>query len=500
MSINICSILVAICVCVCHGTSNNDYTCGGDYDVFDKNIISSLKSSGYLVEEGYLRWYSNQSAYAANPSLFYGLFVFNRSKPLQTKREFDGLRHKHIAHERDHLLLNLNNIRPHMNYDEFWYMYGNEAVIWYGCHAPANYYSYRSYQNRRMNPKHPDSRYNDTQNNNEKYPETDTYGSLGDMLNNMNIHSTLNGLQIVVSTPDNKTFTDIRNTVLQANNLDLLHLSDTDQINLDIMPYTNIPVDGPGFGAEGNTTNIYYLKYPGTYGAERQILDGETLDGIGIMVRFGLPFTNASDDVIQQYLNTKQKVYRIYLDPSATHDETHWDEPREPFAQPFVHNLSTDRYEQDELQPYFMQYSDLVYKYFNGFGAQNEFRYVSTKISQPFYNSNHKYGFNCIKYGTRCMADNRDAQYFLTWPDYSVMSNTSVFILMGVVHREMGKCEWENLVPYFANSGVNSKYFRSHYLDYLSTKYRDSARKFPPNINETGKIPNDVLNKFFIVA
>ena len=264
------------------------------------------------------------------------------------------------------------------------------------------------------------------------------------------------------------------------------------------MPYANIAVDGPGFGKEGNTTNIYYLKYPRPEGAERQILNLETLDGIGIMVRFGLPFSNVSEAQINAYLGTQQKVYRVYY-PYSANDSGHWDKPRQAFTEPFVHNLSTGVYEQDTLEPYFTQYSNMVYQYFNGFGARKEWRYSGTKISQPFYNSNHGYGFNCVKYGTRCMADNRDAQYFLTWPDFSMMTNTSIFIFVGIVHKDMDKCQWENLVPYFANSGEHSKFFRSHYLDYLSLKYRYSALQFPPNVNASG-IPRTVLDKFFVVA
>eukprot|EP01084_Bolivina_argentea_P213061 362006_1 len=492
-------LFIYLLLLITDGTSDDEYKCGGNYDLFDKNVISSLKSSGYVIQEGYMRWYSNESAYAANPSLFYGLFVFNRTKPWLNIE----LEPTHIIENKEEyeIRLNLNDIddiRPHMNYDEFWYMYGSEAIIWYGCHAPADYYSYRSYQNRRINPKHPSNAYNDSQNNNEKYPETDTYGSLGDMLNNYNINSTINGLQIVVSTPDNKTYNDIERIILNNNNLHLLNLTNKNQINLDIMPYDNIPVDGPGFGKEKNSTNIYYLKYPREDGPQKQILNGESLDGIGIMVRFGLPFNNISNNIINSYLNTKQKVYRIYY-PYPKNNSNNWDIPREKFKKLFVHNLSTGIYEQDILEPYFTKYSYLVHKYFKSFGKNKEWRYENTKISQPFYNSNHKYGFNCVKYGTRCMADNRDAQYFLTWPDYSIMTNTSIFIFTGIIHKDMSKCQWENIVPYFANSGIHSKFFRSHYLDYLSPKYRYSALQFPPNVNQSG-IPSNILNKFFIVA
>ena len=195
---------------------------------------------------------------------------------------------------------------------------------------------------------------------------------------------------------------------------------------------------------------------------------------------------------------SSQKVYQVYFPYNDSQDGA-WDRPREPFAQPFVHNLSTGQYEQDVLQPYFSRYSDAVYRYFNVEQAGRYlWRYVSSKVSAPFYAGNHGYGFNCMKYGTRCMADNRDAQYFLNWPDVSELSNSSVFVMVGVVHSAMGKCQWENLVPYFANSGVHSKFYRSHYLDYLSERFEGSALAFPPGVNKT--IPEEKLGKLFVVA
>ena len=237
-------------------SSHHQYECGGDYDVFDKKVISALKAKGYIIEEGYLRWYGNQSAYAANPSLFYGLYVFNRSKPLDPTLQF--------LEEPESDNFDLEGIRPHMKYDEFWYMHGSAAILWYGCHAPSEYYSYRSYQNRRFNPKHPLG-FNASQQNDQKWPESDPYGSLGDMLNNYNIHSTAKGLQLIISTPDNATFSDIYQ--VSNDHLNELKLTDSNQINLDIMPWRDIPIDGPGFLDDNpldaaQSTNVYYLKYP----------------------------------------------------------------------------------------------------------------------------------------------------------------------------------------------------------------------------------------------
>ena len=56
------------------------------------------------------------------------------------------------------------------------------------------------------------------------------------------------------------------------------------------------------------------------------------------------------------------------------------------------------------------------------------------------------------------MADNRDSCYFVSWPQVSVLSNTSVFFIIGVVHEDTGKAEWENIVPMFQNNGFEHKY------------------------------------------
>ena len=78
------------------------------------------------------------------------------------------------------------------------------------------------------------------------------------------------------------------------------------------------------------------------------------------------------------------------------------------------------------------------------------------------------------------------------------MSNTSIFLIIGVVHEDTGKAQWENIVPMFQNNGFEDKFYRSHYLDYLAKKYRNSATLFPPLMNKT--IPMDILDKFFVIG
>jgi len=162
-------------------------------------------------------------------------------------------------------------------------------------------------------------------------------------------------------------------------------------------------------------------------------------------------------------------------------------------------NTSTGVYEQDSLQPFFNDYVHSVYEYFNVDKATTfEWRYSSVKVSRPGYMGNNHYGFNCLKYGTRCMADNRDSQYYVSWPDVQVLTNSSVFLVLGVSHSATAKAEWENVVPMFQDNGFEHKFYRSHFLDFMGEKIRGSANNFPPGINKT--IPAQVLEKFFVVA
>lgn len=479
--------------------SIDSYQCGQNNDIFESKVISKLKNDGYIIEEGILRWYSNTSAYGANPSLFYGIFDFNRSHNIIPDTKVTN-----VANNINNLK-DLKNIRPHLKWEEFWFMYGSHATIWYGCHAPSQYYSYKSYQNRRYNPKYPKEYINDTQNNNQLYPMSDPYASLGDMLNNQNINSTRDGLQVIISTPDNYTYQDINAAILPY--LNDLNLTNKNEVNLDMMPFENIKINGPGFGINPKFESIYYLKYPPENGnsnnltdaALKQILNGQTLDSFGIMLRFGLPLNST---LLNQYINTKQKIYKIYYPYNKTTNKDNWDKPRQSFAnKSFITNISTGIYEQDQLQPYFTNYVNGIYKYFNIDNLDlYSWRYIGTKMSLSLYNTNHKYGFNCIKYSTRCMADNRDSQYFVNWPDVSILSNTSIFLMIGIIHQDTNKCQWENIVPYFQNSGYHDKYYRSHYLAYFPSKYRYSSLEFPPNLQNNSDIPSNILSKFFIVA
>merc|ERR1712032_273724 len=99
----------------------------------------------------------------------------------------------------------------------------------------------------------------------------------------------------------------------------------------------------------------------------------------------------------------------------------------------------------------FLNKTRCSHTFHNYFGVQfadlYKWRYVGTKISRSGYQGNNYFGFNCIKYGTRCMADNRDSCYSVSWPEVSVMSNTSVFFIVGVVHQDTNKAQWENIVP-----------------------------------------------------
>ena len=167
--------------------------------------------------------------------------------------------------------------------------------------------------------------------------------------------------------------------------------------------------------------------------------------------------------------------------------------------QPLLRNVSTGILESDSLEPYFTEYVHSIYRHFAVNGANRYYwRYVSTHISRTGYVGNNLLGFNCLKYGTRCMADNRDCQYFVTWPDVQILSNSSIFLLIGVSHRSTGKAKWENVVPMFQDKGFHHKFYRSHYLHLIPEQYTGSAVAFPPGIDTS--VPKDVLDKLFVIA
>ena len=124
------------------------------------------------------------------------------------------------------------------------------------------------------------------------------------------------------------------------------------------MPNEHVGIDGPGYVSndessnnEERSINIFYLKYGEVDGFVKQILNGEPLDSFSLMGRSGLPFENATmNGQYDNYLSTPQKIYRLY------HNKTNMDVPREPFASPYVLDMSTGILEQDVLEPYFSQY------------------------------------------------------------------------------------------------------------------------------------------------
>eukprot|EP01083_Nonionella_stella_P002444 7062_1 len=477
-----------------HYGSESVYDCGGNYDVFDSKVIASIQSKGYHIDEGSFWWLTNQSSYAANPSLYYTLWSFPKN---HTFLDLPKITYDASNSFDDSFAANIDpshhsvGTRGHMRANMTYFMYGSSGVVWYGCLPPSDYYAFKMYQNRRYNPLHPGA--NDSQHNNEKYPISHSYSSLGDMLNHKTISATKSGLTVIIFTADNNTYSDIVMSIkpyLKQLNLSINHM------NLDMMPYQHVPIEGPGYGTgeEERTVNMYYLKYGEDDGFMKQILKREPLDSFSIMGRSGLPRDGAA---FAKYLNTKQRVYKIYLKQNVS--DAPMDKPRQPFAPPFISNTSTGIYEQDTLQPYFTSYVDAVYKYFSvHYRERYMWRYKNVKISRPGYMNNNHFGFNCLKYGTRCMADNRDSQYYVSWPDVEVLTNTSIFFVIGVSHQATKKAQWENIVPMFQNNGFEHKFYRSHYLDYLADKYINSSLTFPPKMNQS--IPMDVLDKFFVIA
>eukprot|EP01084_Bolivina_argentea_P042627 78592_1 len=490
------SVLSLCCIFVMIIVANGEdlYTCGANHELFNELMMERLPESGYVSQEGMFFFHPNQSMYCANPSLYYGLSQFPRNYsaliPDNHTYEFNGFNFN--DHYETYDSAPIGSARHHEDLNATSPIHGTGAIIWYGCLAPSQYYSHQMYIRRRWNPLHPSL--NDTQIDNTKYPSSHPYGSVGAMYNRYNINRTVSGLIVVVFTPDNKTYTDIVN--LLSPHLTQLNLTNINQINLNLMPYQNVPVNGPGFGPDKNTINMHYLKYRNAGdGWIKQIINREPLDMFTIMFRFGLPFKNATiNGDINRYIATKQTLYKVYYNNTQ-----HLEIPRQPFAAPYLVNTSTGRYEADTLQPYFTQYVNSVYEYFNvKYPRKYYLQYVSTKMNRPGYMGNTVDGYACIKYSTRCMGDNRDCTYFLGWPDVEQMTNTSIFFFIGVIHTDTGHAEWENMVPMFETSGIGDRFYRSHYLDYMTDKYRYSAMTFPPNINKT--IPQNVLNKFFILA
>eukprot|EP00483_Globobulimina_turgida_P010616 UN10637 len=135
----------------------------------------------------------------------------------------------------------------------------------------------------------------------------------------------------------------------------------------------------------------------------------------------------------------------------------------------------------------------------------NHYQYRSTKVGVPFYKGRMAYGYECIEWGTRCLADNRDCQYFMTWPDVSYLpnDNNTIQFIIGAVHAETKVCQWGSIVPYFAQKGIVEEMTKTNYradeLVLMDNEYKLSAMKFPPNIdNQT--IPTNIREKFFIIA
>eukprot|EP01084_Bolivina_argentea_P022834 42469_1 len=400
-------------------------------------IIRNLEFEGYVVEKGHIHWYEqNQTAYLANPTFNYGFYDFKRPG---------------IPINITHYLEN-NITRMHAHLNEFWFMEGSSAVFWHGCVPPTYYYSYRTYLNHRFNPyEHP-------------------YSSLGSMLNHMFWNQSSDGLTTVISTPDSITFNNIYDQFKKYNM--------TNTVNLDYIP-SQIP--------DYNLT-INFMNDDGI----EQLLNNQTLDSFTVMLRCGLPKVNAQ--MLHKYLAQNQTIYKIY------HSNHTSNKPRKPYNIPFFLNATTGIYEQNIVGNAFVDYYQNIIAYTTDQTQGLKWNYISTKVSASGYKDDRNYGPSCIKFDTRCIADNQDANYFVSWPDVSVLNNHDIWFIVGVIHADLNKSRWDNIAPYFEMAGIGNRFYESNKLVMLNDNYRNSSLSFPPKEYMKNKINLNILNKFFVIA
>ena len=465
---------IAHCLCQIDDTAMN-------------NVLDSLKNDGYVIEKGYLEWKFNRSSYGANPSFVYGIYNFERiefeniTHPSSPSSPSSSNNNIYTAPNTNDIKSDINiTIRTHQSINNFWFMYGSTALLFYGCLPPSShYFSYRSYVNRRYNPAN-------TTNFTTKYiPEENPYGSLGDMLNHRIINHTLNkkinrNVSIIISTGDTVSYKDISNKFIQQN------LSNI--INLDSIPQE-------------------WIKYKEKDWMS-QLLNGGTVDSTGIMLRsYNQPTVNVSyKEFVQYFMGQNQTVYKIY------HKDHETSKPRQPYntSSAVRYNDTKDTeiivdehtYNNSALLEGYNKYLQLLVEFMTN--DVNNYQYKSTIVGVPFYKGRIGYGYECIEWGTRCLADNRDCQYFMTWPQVSYLprDNKTIQFIVGVIHPDMNICEWGSIVPYFPQDGIaefiTNENYRAEQMVLMDFEYRYSALKFPFGVGDD--IPYNILNKFFIIS
>ncbi|ETO28812.1 hypothetical protein RFI_08313 [Reticulomyxa filosa] len=415
-----------------------------------EQVLSELESLGYEVERGWAYWRYNVSSYGANPMLGYSLFSFQREigeSDLSQEHSRRG------EEEEEDLIISLkgakSHLRPHQYDTDYYMLYASSAILWHDCTPPTEYISYRSYVNLRFRAGNSSS-----SNNDENKLVIDPYASLGDMLNQrvMNISTqpygnrTFDNIATYVSTGDIETYTDIKNAF------------------------------------------------------EKVLLSGETLDNFALMYRGGMVATTQgyTHDDWMDYMSRNYTIYKI-TPPASLRDNK---KPRQA-CDAMIRNTTTGISEQTmyggQLESAFQTLVSSVVNYVRtGFG----FEYRTMIVSAPFYHGTLDYGFGCLEYDTRCLADNRDSQYFVTAPEVFYMTNSSYFLMIGVAHSLVGTNMWENIVPYFQEAGWNvgeQRYYRANHLCYMGDVYAKSAMNFPPNISSVITNP-DILDKLFVVS
>lgn len=461
-------LLILIWGGLCVKEDESHYFCKPNTDFFKG--LDVLKSKGYVIEKGYLIWKINITGYGGSPNMAYGKYTFNRSADNKLINQYNKKYNANIT------------MREHQTLNNFWFMYGSSAVLINWCLPPLSYYSYGTYVNRRFNTINSSnfSRYH-------YLPEIDPYGSLSDMLNQHNIkyksfksfNSTTNSSlvelnqSIIVSTGDKVTWNDIRESFIEIDN------EFKNMLNIQPMP-------------------LSYSRFK-EKDWMKQLLNNQSVDSFGILLRTASfhrwNFNNS-------YLtNINQTVFKIY------HKSYETSIPRQPYPVYERYNknqTNTIQNEQNLYGSYFTKYINLIFQYMTS--LSNQWQYRSTKISTPFYKGFYEYGFNCIEHGTRCLGDNRDAQYWFTYPDVQYLKNYTLQLLVGIVHShpDIKICEWGDIIPYFENRGMvqafSKKNFRSNGVYITYNDLINSSLIFPPASFMNNAIPYNILKKFYVIA
>lgn len=376
-------------------------------------IYDFATSNNYTIREGTLTFLVNSSAFGANPSSVYGVYLFSFEEGA-----------------------------PFFNF------FSRDALIFAGVTPPASkYYGYRSYLFTRRNPP------------NTRRKETLLFASLGDTLNNMVINTSnssdvFNAFTIVITTGDGVTYNAIRNHIIEKKP----NLSNT--INLD-----SLPADYVYFQDYHNRSfNVGDIKH-GELGSEELDTDLDvdvglndtTVDRIGMMIRIALP---DNETEYLNYIGSNQTIYWLTPADNVTIDANDNRIPREPIGVK-LRNLSSNVNEYKLINStVYNQFTDSVLSYFT---QTKKYKLVETlNLTQFYHKPDSYYGFNCINNNKDCLGDNRDALYwYISTRDKSydlVLNESLYYIVLGMNHQMTNKSTYSNIAFYEQNGAAGIDY------------------------------------------